>query len=247
MLKYKILLVVLVATMCMPLSVKSDDFGMWGELNVEKKLSKKWNVGLGLEYRSRNNMKTCDRFSVGADVGYKVNDWLKVTVGYTLLDDHFYKENNKGTKYADYWGLRHRINVTFTLSHSFDKFNVSLRERWQYTYRQEKTVQRYYVNTTATHDAGEEADEHTYNGKGKNVWRNCLQLKYKVSSVWRPYVNAETYVAKGLDKIRYAAGTEIRLNKQHSLDVKYMYQHLYTDDDNEGNRHITGIGYTFKF
>ena len=244
--KYRFLTAVLVASMSLPLSAQSDDFGMWGEVNVEKKLSKKWSIGGGLEYRSRDNLKTTDRWSVGVDAGYKITDWLKASAGYSLLNDHNYKENSKDTKYADYWGLRHRFNVSLTASKSFGNLNVSLRERWQYTYRPEKTVTRYYVNTTTSHDAGDEADEHTYTGKGKNVWRNRLQLKYKLSPVWRPYVNAETYVANGFDKIRYAAGTEIRLNKQHSFDVKYLFQKEYGDDD-EGNRHIIGIGYTFKF
>jgi len=26
-----------------------------------------------------------------------------------------------------------------------------------------------------------------------------------------------------------------------------LFQKVYDDDDNEGNRHILGIGYTFKF
>lgn len=243
--KYRFLTAVLVASMSLPLSAQSDDFGMWGEVNVEKRLSKKWSIGGGLEYRSRDNLKTTDRWSVGVDAGYKITDWLKASAGYSLLDDHNYKENSKGTKYADYWGLRHRFNVSLTASKTFGNLSVSLRERWQYTYRPEKTVARYYVNTTS-HDAGEEADEHTYSGKGKNVWRNRLQLKYKLSPVWRPYVNAETYMSNGWDKIRYAAGTEIRLSKQHSFDVKYLFQKEYGDDD-EGDRHIIGIGYTFKF
>ena len=31
------------------------------------------------------------------------------------------------------------------------------------------------------------------------------------------------------------------------LDVKYLYQHTYKDDDSEGNRHVIGIGYAYKF
>lgn len=241
---YRIIVAVLMVAVSLPMSAQSDDFGMWGELNIEKKLSDKWSLGGGLEYRSRDNVKTTDRFSVGIDASYKITDWLKASAGYSLLDDHRYKENEKGTKYADYWGLRHRFNVSLTASHSFGKLNVSLRERWQYTYRPEKTVQRYYTSASS-HEAGEEADEHTYSGKGKNVWRNRLQLKYKLNTTWRPYANAEMYVANGIDKMRYAAGTEIRLNKNHSFDVKYMYQHPY-GDDSESNRHIIAIGYTLK-
>ena len=95
---------------------------------------------------------------------------------------------------ANYWGVRHRFNVSLTGSYSFGNLSVSLRERWQYTYRPEKTVERTKVSNGNVEDK-------TYSGKGKNVWRNRLQLKYKVSSMWRPYVNGETYVAgSGLDK-----------------------------------------------
>lgn len=240
--------IILVALLMTATTAKaqSDDFGIWGEVNVEKKISSRWSAGTGVEFRSRDNASEADRWSFGADISYKITDWLKASAGYSLLNDNNYKVNDSGKKYAKYWGLRHRINVSLTASQSFGNLSVSLRERWQYTYRPEKTVQRYYVNTTSSHDAGEEADEHTYRGKGKNVWRNRLQLKYKVSKMWRPYINAESSVANGLEKIRYAAGTEIRLSKQHSLDLRYLFQKSYNDDD-EGDKHIIGIGYTFKF
>ena len=245
--KRRILLAALVAVTCLPLSAQSDDFGLWGEVNVEKKLTKKWSLGAGVEYRTRDNVKTSDRFSAGIDASYKITDWLKASVGYSLLDDHNYKVNTKGTKYADYWGLRHRTSMSLTAAKSFGKFNLSLRERWQYTFRPEKTVTRYYLNTTTSHDAGEEADEKTYSSKHKHVWRNRLQVRYKISSMWHPYVNAETYMSSSFEKIRCAAGTEIRINKQHSLNVAYMFQHPFNDDEDEGNSHILNVGYTFKF
>lgn len=244
--KSRILSVVLMAAMSMPLFAQSDDFGIWGEVNVEKKLSDKFSLGAGVEYRSRDNLKTSDRWSFGVDASYKLTNWLKLSAGYSLLDDHRYKENNSGKKYADYWGLRHRVNASLTASKSFGILNISLRERWQYTYRPEKTVQRYYTSAS-NYDAGTEADEHTYGGKAKHVWRNRLQLKFKTNSIFRPYANVETFMSNGWDKIRYAAGTEIRLSKQYSFDVKYMYQHPYSDDESDVNSHIIGVGYTFKF
>lgn len=235
--------------MAVPATAQDDDFGVWGEVNVEKKISKRLDVGAGVEFRSRDDLKEADRWSFGADVSYKITDWLKASAGYTLLDDHRQKLNSSGRKSSDYWGLRHRFNVSLTGSCSFGNLSLSLRERWQYTYRPEKTVDRYWTYTDEEEDryVGEVADQHTYGGKGKNVWRNRLQLKYKVNKMWRPYVNAETNVSSGLEKIRYSAGTEIRLSKQHWLDVKYLFQKSYGDDDDEGNRHVIGIGYTYKF
>lgn len=239
-----------------PLMAQSDDFGIWGEVNVEKKLSQRWDASLGAEFRSRDNVKTADRWSIEAGVGYKFTDWLKASLGYSFLYDHNHKVNSSGKKYSDYWGPRHRLNLSLTASQQFGLLNISLRERWQYTYRPEQTVDRYWNYDDEDDDIvygekvvkGGETQTHTYRGKGKSVWRNRLQLKYRLSKMWRPYLSAESSVASGLEKIRYAAGTEIRLNKNNSFDLKYMYQHSYGDDeDGEGNRHIIGIGYTYKF
>lgn len=236
--------------MVVPSAAQEDnDFGIWGEVGVEKKLDSRWGVGADVEFRSCDNLKEADRWSFGADVNYNITDWLKASAGYTLLDNHCRKLNGSGRKVSDYWGMLHRFNVSFTGTCSFGDVSLSLRERWQYTYRPEQTADRYWTYTDEEEDRyeGEVADRHTYKGKGRNVWRNRLQMKYKVNKKWRPYLSAESSVANGLEKIRYSAGTEIRLRKHHWLDVKYLFQKSYGDDDDEGNRHVVGFGYTYKF
>ena len=231
------------------MKAQKDDFGVWGEVNVEKKISSRLSADAGIEFRSHDNASEADRWSFGADITYKITDWLKASAGYTLLDDHRHKVNNSGKKYADYWGLRHRFNLSLTGSYNIGDLGISLRERWQYTYRPEKTVNRYWNYTDDDDDRyyGAFADEHTYGCKAKNVWRQRLQLKYKLTKMWRPYASVETSVAKGLEKTRYAAGTEIRLTKEHSLDVKYLYQNINNNDDDEADAHIICLGYTYKF
>lgn len=240
----------------LPASAQSDDFGIWYDLEFEKQINKKFDVDFSLGHRSRENHETADRVNADLGVSYKVFPWLKASLGYSFLYDHNHKVNSSGKKYSDYWGPRHRLNVSLTASRQFGRLGISLRERWQYTYRPEKTVDRYWNYTNEDDDAvyGEPVikkgatQTHTYRGKGNNKWRNRLQLKYKLSRTWRPYLSAESSVGgSGLDKIRYSLGTEIRITKQHSFDVKYLYQHTYKDDDAEGNRHVLGLGYTFKF
>ena len=242
------ILMVLALANVMPAHAQSDDFGIWTEADFEKKISKKLTLDAGLELRTRDDgFGELDRWSVGVGATYKLTNWLKASVGYSFLDDNNHKVNNSGKKYADYWGQRHRLNVSLTASQDFGNLTVSLRERWQYTYRPEKTVKRYSNVDNDDYDLGEYVGEHTYDGTGSNKWRNRLQLKYKLTKQWRPYVNAESTIGgSGLDKMRYAVGTEYRLSKQHSFDVKYMYQHIYKDTD-EGNRHVLGIGYTYSF
>ena len=251
--RHLLILTLLAAAATIQTHAQSDDFGIWTEASIEKKLSKKLTLDADAELRTRDDgFGEIDRWSVGVGATYKLTDWLKASVGYSFLDDNIHKLNEKQTKYADYWGQRHRLNVSLSASKDFDKLTVSLRERWQYTYRPEKTVQRYWNIDDDDHDYGtavEKEDEpHVYSGKGSNKWRNRLQLKYKLSKQWRPYLSAESTIGgSGLDKMRYAIGAEYRLSKRHSIDVKYLYQHTYKDDDSEGNRHVLGLGYSFKF
>ncbi len=228
---------------------QSDDFGIWTEANLEKKISRNLTLDAGVELRTRDDgFGDIDRWSVGIGASYKLTPWLKAALSYSFLDDNNHKVSSNGRKYADYWGQRHRLNLSLTASHEFGPLTVSLRERWQYTYRPEKTVMRYSNVDNDDYDYGEEVGEHTYNGKASNKWRNRLQLRYKVTKKWRPFVSAESTIGgSGLDKMRYAVGTEYRLNKHHSFDLQYLYQHSYKDDDQEGNRHVLGIGYTYKF
>ena len=136
------LALVLSALLLSSLGVRAegDDFGIWTELNVEKKLTNRICLELFGENRSRNSHETVDRWSVGLGASYKLTNWLKASVDYTYLYDHNEKWNDKQTKVANFWGSRHRVNVVLTGSVDFGRLSVSLRERWQYTYRPEQTV-----------------------------------------------------------------------------------------------------------
>ena len=44
-------------------NAQSDDFGLDFSLEAEKKISKKWSLGLEAEVRTRDNTKTMDRWT----------------------------------------------------------------------------------------------------------------------------------------------------------------------------------------
>lgn len=138
-----------------------------GRLLVLRKLNKKWSVGVETEMRTRDNTSTIDRWSFGVNGEYKATKRLKFGAGYELLYDHnekyTYKTNGDLNKYANYWGLRHRLHFDVTGNLNFGKWNLALRERWQYTYRPEKTIaQRYDFD-----DEDYDGKAKTYSGKGK--------------------------------------------------------------------------------
>ena len=199
-----------------------------------------------------------DRWSVGLSASYKFNKWLKMDAGYTLLDNNYREKTESYTSGGgnakikwrpSYWGIRHRGYASLTGTYKFSSgIKLSLRERWQYTYRPESSPTRYKLSVsdrTMTLDEG-----YTRGGKGKNQLRSRFQIEYdKKGSLFTPYVNAELYNSWGIEKVRYTAGSDIRLNKQHSLSVFYRYQDIrnVTVDESDPDMHYLGVGYKFKF
>ena len=227
---------------------QSNDFGTWYELGAEKKLSKKWNLGVEGEFRTRNNSRTADRWSAGLNAEYKIIRGLKASAGYTLLYDNNQEEldlksdglrPNKWT--PSYWGMRHRFNVSLTGNIDWGRLNVSLRERWQYTYRPEAEGKKY--------DFDDEAWT-SVKGKGKNVLRSRLQLSYDIPH-WKfdPFANVEMFnTDKGIDKMRYQIGVDYKYQKKHVFSLTYRYQNVNSnDDDNDVNSHMIGLSYKLKF
>lgn len=244
---YRILVATLMTVMSLPMFAQSE-FGIWTDASVEKKLTKRWSVEGGLGFRLRNDLQNVDRWSLNLSTDYKLTNWLKASAGYSYLYDYhperctYQDDGDLNKRTMTYYGSRHRFNVSLTASHWFGNVGVSLRERWQYTYRPAQDSLRM--------DYQHQSKGYAYpvKGKGKNVWRQRLQLKLKTGSAFTPYVSAESFVSDdGLDKMRYAAGAEIKLSKKHSLDVGYRFQKVNgTDDDTDTDRHVLSVGYTYK-
>ena len=245
----KITATVLLAAMCLPLSAQSEA-GLLVSAEAEKQVNKKLSFGIEAEMRTRNNLKTMDRWKFGIGAEYKLTSWLKANAGYNLLnqnyrEDYNYKSSGALNKWRpSYWGIKHRVYASLTGSYKFsNNIKLSLRERWQYTYRPEKTVQRWDYDD-------EEWEDKVRSATGKNQLRSRFEIAYdKKHALLTPYASMELYNSWGIEKIRYTVGTDIRLNKQHSLGVFYRYQNMknVVADEYDPDMHYIGLGYKFTF
>lgn len=243
-----LLLTALCLTLADDARAQGDDFGMWYEASAQKKINDKWSADVDVEFRTRNDAKTADRWSLGVGGEYKVTKWLKASAGYTLL----YDNNREKLTYNDdgaynnwrpsYWGVRHRVNVALTGSMDIGRWTLSLRERWQYTYRPEKTTERYDFDNRCWEDK-------TVKSKGRNVLRSRLKVDYNIRKCKvDPYADVELFNAWDVQKVRYSIGADWKVAKGHTVGLAYSYQHA-TDDDEDGDAdsHIIGVSYKFKF
>jgi hypothetical protein len=246
-------LLTLVLAMLPLASMAQSDAGLWTSIGLDKKINKKISVGIEGEFRSRNDFRTAERWSIGLDATYKINKKFKVAAGYVLLNDNRKEKisyNNDDPTSANYynnwrpsyWTIRHRVFAGLGWSFDAGRWAFSLRERWQYTYRPEKTTTRYDFDNAKWEDT-------TVNGKAGSVLRSRVQAEYDIPAcTWTPYASVELYNAWSVEKVRYTIGADWKINKKNSFGVYYRFQDdRSSSDDDDADMNIFGLSYNFKF
>ncbi len=235
---------------------QGDDLELAVELGIEKKLTKKWSVGMDMEYRLRDSGSESDRVTFGPKVEYKIKKHLKAAVGGTYM----YVNNDSKTRYrsdktvkwirAGKWSPRYRAFAAVTGDMDFSRFNVSLRERWQYTYRCKYTTTRDYYTKDGEFNY---PDDDERDSKSYHVLRSRLAAEYDIANCpLKPSVSVEVFNGVNdswrVEKVRYACGLTWKVTRQHSLGLTYYYQDVNGDDDDDDiNTHYLSVGYKFKF
>ena len=218
---------------------------IWTEVEAGKKIARGFSASVELEHRTTDGVDGTARWAAGASVDYKVIKPLKLSLGYTLIMQH--QESrilNSGKVLEAYWQPKHRGYLSVTGSLNIGRFELSLRERYQYTYRTAKNVDRFL-------DDGITPAGHKWvPGKSRHTLRSRLQAEYsKKKCPFMPYVSVEVYndLAEGmdLDQMRYTAGCDYRFNKHHTVGLSYRFVDKSSDDEPSG--HVIGVSYSFKF
>jgi len=219
----KIFLCLLGLVCCVSMMAK-DDFGSILSVDVTKKIMKGLNVSFEEEFRTRSDFSVTDRFSHTLDLSYKPVKYLKVGGAYNLIN---FNHEKRG------WEIRHRYYFYATGSWDVGRFSFSLRERFQSTKRQG-------VEQTATR------------ANPKLFLRSRLKMDYNIrKSKFDPFASIEFFNTLNdpqknkIDQWRGVAGVDYKLKKNNVLQFFYRYTN-YTDEETM-NKHLFGIGYSFKF
>lgn len=201
-----------------------EDAGLWLNGDISWKIAPKLQLEFSESFRFRENLGEIDRSETSLDLSYKFFKFLKAGGVYDFI---YYNHPTKD------WEARHRYKLYVTGDFSINRFNISVREMFQSTYR-------VGVAETSTR------------ANPKMVLRSRIMAEYDIKgSKFTPYLSAEYYntlndpVKNELVKTRYTAGTRYRINKRNSLEIFYRHISEKDDDDVEGSN-ILGIGYSYK-
>ena len=202
-----------------------DDLGSSLSVDITKKIIPRLNLSLEEDFRLRDNLSEVDRFSTTLELSYKPWKFLKLGGAYNLIN---YNHDTKG------WEVRHRYYFFATGSYRFNRFTVSLRERFQSTYR------------VGVKETSKRANPKLY-------LRSRLEVEYDIRNCkFEPFASVELYntlndpQGNKMNKLKYTAGSKYKMNKRNSLQLYYRYVNFKDDDEGNG-KHMIGAGYSYKF
>ena len=246
------------------------EFGGRLSVSIDKKLARGLHVSLEEEIRMDNNFGSFDRFHTTLALSYKVNDYLKLGVGYAMINP--YSSSNSAFKSS-----RHRLMLAATGSLRFGDWRLSLRERFQATYRSGDMNEYQNPRTALTLKSRLKL---SYKGLRRLEPYAYVELRNTLNA---PVINASydgtNYLTSALsqygeagwfidswsgvyvNRVRGSVGFDYRLSKASSIEVSLMADHIMdkvVDANAEGTKlksytRETGfvgwinIGYSYSF
>lgn len=230
----------------MAVVIPSAGQALWVEGEFKYAPTKKIGLSAEAEYRSFDKFDGSQRFAAGIGADYKLFKFLKADIGYDYIRQHCEQEiTKKGNIIPSYWVNRHRVYASLSGKIKLGNFELSLRERYQFTRRLGKWVPKFAPNGIKPKD-----DEYiTY--KTKQVLRSRIACDYNIrKSDFTPFVSIELYDNLAykfeLEKIRYTAGCQYKINKHNQVELFYRFIDVTSNGDSEDRGNVIGVGYTFK-
>jgi len=208
-----------------------NEWGLWNSVDLQKKWENGIAVELEQETRLRDNFTATDKFMTTLGLSYKCFSFLKAGATYSMIN--YNHPGKTSTDNVAYWEMRRRYSLYLVGDYSFKRFNLSLKERYQSTYR-------VGVEETSTR------------ANPKALLRSKLTVAYNVKGLsLEPYVYCELQHSlnapsgnNGLVETRYAAGLDYKFDDGISLNCGYIFD---IDKEELVNTSVMffGIGYSF--
>lgn len=258
-------------------TAQADDFGLWGDLAVQKNITKRFSVDAGIDLRAENELKDFTRIGASVGLGFKATKWLSFGTGYTFLHDYnlsetkpSYKKDRKtirGYNVDDaYWRNKHRATFDVSGAIPIGRFTITVRERYQYTHYVATNTRRTKYRSEITdldgwtgkdypiggrHFSSKEQEKDAKRAKDKHYLRSRFGLEYNIRHcAWTPYATYE--FSNNLSHQLHLDKQRLTVGAEWKITKQHRLDLAYVysngaDDDNNDDCHALSIGYKFKF
>lgn len=213
--------------------------GVWASVSTEKKLTEKISVNTEFEIRSKGFSLERERLGMQISGDYLLFNNFKLGTGYSFLnveDDYRFTNDSIRVHFQN----RHRLFLQMSYRIRFGRFNLALRERMQWTFKDETDRIRIYPGNPPVIGINENRINPDL------VWRNRAKLSYNIPKVpLTPSISFETFYLLNepeelriynrdesefrstttfFSKLRYTLALEYNINKKNSVEIFGMFQ-----------------------
>ncbi len=240
-----------------------DNFGTRYSVAVDKKLAKGLHVSVEEELRF-DGVSDLDRLYTTAKISYKINQYLKVGLGYSAIAAS--KTNSLNEDYMDW---RHRGFGEVTGRYKTGGWTFSLRERFQATYKT-RNVNTYQQPKTALALKSRAKVSYGFQKAGLEPYVSVEHRLFLNGAEWDDASTGTSYESSSYlghgdvytNRIRTMGGLEWNISKKHSIDFYGLYDSLKDKEIDSKRKSAVlkapvttdkthyfalGIGYTFSF
>lgn len=189
---------------------------LWTGLTIEKNISKKFDISLGIQARMPENMTYLQTYFGEIGFAFKPTKKLEFAGYYRLI--------NKRKNETKDWKNRHRFYFDLTFQEKFKKIKFENRLRYQHQFKD---------------NDGEIEFDASY-------LRNKVELSFPNKSKFIPYISTDIFYKIGYktDQLRPKIGLNYKLNKKSSFEISLFKNIDLIDKIKTGP--IVGFGYKLK-
>ena len=205
--------ILLIAALLVPIAAGAQEFAARTSVGADVKLAKGFHLGLEEEARFADGLSSLNNLRTTLDLSYKLNKNFKIGAGYTLINPYKLEYDDNGTLTDQgFSDVRHRLFVNATAQGRLGDFQLSLREKLQYTRRTDDDLNVYQTNPNAL------------------ALKSRIGLKYKGSRSWEPFAYFEVRAALN-DPWGEISGSVMQTNsgKKYFSYTHTGYTHAYVD------------------
>lgn len=217
-------------------------------VGLDKKIVKGLHVSVEEETRFDNNFRSFDRLQTTLAFKYKVHENVKLGLGYVFIAP--YKSDDKAFNH-----FRHRLFFDITGTLKLGRWNLSLKERFQWTYRSgdvnlyqnPRNLLALKSRITVKYKSGKIATPYAYI-EIRNVFNAPVISAYYNGSDYMTEDGYTTDVAGWfltgyngayINRVRGSVGVELNLGKYSKLDFYFLADYIHNkvvDANAEGTK-----------
>ena len=201
---------------------QENDFGLWADFELEKKLNKRFDLGAELGYRLENNLTQRDETYAGLALSYSKKRF-GISAGYRFTNEFSIKRT---------YDLAHRLMAQAMYKPKINRFTLNYRARFQ--------IQYSAVNSTPNGHLP------------VSYIRNRLKLSYNVKGIplepslsYEVFTRTNWYLPVRNEKQRFLAALSYKIFDNHEVTISVLKQ-TYHFNEEPKSLAVIGVGYKLK-